>query len=77
MQMIHPHYGYLCNFKTRGFNWEEMLSIYENQLVSSYERTIGQELLADELAALSYWLLEDETRKGYLTLNELKSLLEV
>jgi hypothetical protein len=45
--------------------------------VSSYERTIGQQLLADELACLSYWLIEDEKKKGYFTLPELKPLLEV
>lgn len=63
--MIHPHYGYFSSFKNRGFNWEEMLEIYQNQIVSSFERTVGQELLADELTCLSLWLIEDEKRKGY------------
>ena len=54
-----------------------MLGIYQEQIVSSYERTIGHELLADELACLSYWMIEDEKKKGYLLLSELKPLLEV
>lgn len=45
-------------------------------MVSSFERTLGQELLADELAALCYWLIEDTQRKGYFEFQELKPLLE-
>jgi hypothetical protein len=29
-QMIHPHFGYLLNFKGRSFNFQELLQIYEN-----------------------------------------------
>jgi len=31
------------------------MQVYKNQIVSSYERAIGQDILADELACLSYW----------------------
>lgn len=75
-QMIHPHFGYLCSFKNRAFSFDELIQIYKDQIVSSYERTIGQELLANELACLSYWMMEDETKKGFFTLREVKPLLE-
>ena len=29
-QMIHPHFGYLCNFSGRSFNFNELLEIYAN-----------------------------------------------
>ena len=44
--------------------------------MSSYERSLGQELLGDELACLSYWLVEDTKKKGYFMLNELAPLLQ-
>ena len=75
--MIHPHFGYLGNFKNRSFNFNELLQVYHNQIVSSYERSLGQELLADELACLGYWQIEDAQKKGYFTLKDAAPLLEV
>lgn len=75
-QMIHPHFGYLTNFKGRSFNFNELLQVYHNQIASSYERSLGQDLLGDELACLSYWLIEDAQKKGFFTLKELLPLLE-
>lgn len=54
-QMIHPHFGYLTNFKDKNFSFDELMQVYNNQIVSSYERAIGQDIFADELACLSYW----------------------
>ena len=79
-QMIHPHFGYLTNFKGRSFNFNELMKIYQDQIVSSYERSLGQDLHADELASLSYWLIQDNNnegvKKGFLTIKELAPLLE-
>ena len=75
-QMIHPHFGYLCNFHGRVFNFELLLEVYKNQIASSYERALGHDLHADELAALGYWLIEDSSNKGYFTLSELHPLLK-
>jgi hypothetical protein len=47
-----------------------------DQMVSSYERSIGQDILGDELACLSYWLLQDSQKKGYFKVNEIAPLLE-
>lgn len=75
-QMIHPHFGYLANFKGRNFNFNELVKVYEDQLVSSYERSFGQDILGDELACLGYWRIEDAQRKGFFTFKELIPLLE-
>lgn len=75
-QMIHPHFGYLCNFPEKAFSWEELVEIYSNQIVSSYERSLGQEFLADELAAFSYWLIQDENKQGYFSLKDAEPLLK-
>lgn len=75
-QMIHPHFGYLTNFKGRTFNFNELLQAYNDQIVSSYERSLGQELLADEIACLGYWLIQDSAKKGFFTIKELVPLLE-
>lgn len=74
-QMIHPHHGYLANFPGRQFSYNDLLSAYENQIVSSFERSLGQDILADELSCLSYWLIEDEQKKGYFSFKELIPLL--
>lgn len=46
IQMIHPYNGYLCNVPDKVFTFEEIIKIYRQQLVSSYERNLGQTLLA-------------------------------
>ena len=74
-QMIHPHFGYLTNFKGKQFSFDELMQAYNNQIVSSYERAIGQDLLADELACLSYWLIQDSQKKGFFALKEVAPLL--
>jgi hypothetical protein len=74
--MIHPHYGYLCSFKNRTFNFNELHQVYLNQLVSTYERSLGQDMLADEVSCLGYWLIEDSQKKGFFTFKEVIPLLE-
>lgn len=49
-QMVHPYHGYLCNIEGKQFTFEELIQIYKYQIVSSYERDLGQTYLADELA---------------------------
>ena len=67
MQMIHPHQGYMASMPNRGYTWEEMLQMYEMQMISSYEKAKGRTLHAAELSALSFWLLVDTERSGSLT----------
>lgn len=74
-QMIHPHVGYCTGFKD-GISWDEMHELYKNQIVSSYERTLGFELFADELSCLSFWLIVDQEKKGYMSLQKFEKLLQ-
>jgi len=54
-----------------------MIAFYSYQLVSTMERLEGQALLAEEISALSYWLIVDKEAKGYLPINSFISLLKV
>lgn len=49
--------------------------MYLNQIAASYEKTFGRDLLGDELSCLSFWLIQDKSQKGWLTLDEFRQLL--
>lgn len=53
-----------------------MLAFYTYQLVSTFERLEGQSLLAEEISALSYWLILDKDAVGYLSLEQFVTLLK-
>ena len=74
-QLVHPFHGYLASFRNKEFDFDELINIIENQAASSYEKEFGRELLGDELSCLSFWLIQDETKKGWLSLEEFKGLL--
>lgn len=74
-QLVHPFHGYMTAFRGQAFTFDELVAVYENQIAASFEKTFGRELLGDELSCLSFWLIQDEARKGWLTLEELKGLL--
>lgn len=75
-QMTHPWYGYLGAMEEKSFDFKEMQEIYLNQIASGYEKTFGRVLLGEELCCLSYWLLQDPSNKGYMTLGEFSGLLK-
>ena len=58
-QLIHPFHGYLTAYAGKEFTFEELLEIYENQIVASYEKTFGRELFGDELSCFTFWLIAD------------------
>lgn len=62
--------------ENKSFTFAEMQEIYRNQIASGYEKTFGRVLLGEELCCLSYWLLQDPSNKGYMTLNEFGGLLK-
>ena len=74
-QLVHPFHGYLNAYKGRQFSFEDLLVIFENQITASHEKEHGRELLGDELSCLSFWLIQDESQKGWLTLEEFKGML--
>ena len=75
-QLTHPFYGYLTAFPGLAFTFDELRSVYVNQIASSYEKTFGQDLLSEELSCLSFWLLADPNQKGWLSLQEAVPLLK-
>jgi hypothetical protein len=46
VQILHPYQGYMCGVADKFFKFDEMIKMYRQQLVSSYERSIGQTFLA-------------------------------
>lgn len=74
-QLVHPFHGYLGAYRGQSFDYDGLMAIIENQIAASYEKEFGRELLGDELSCLSFWLIQDESRKGWLSLEEFKGLL--
>ena len=64
--MIHPHWGYMASMPGKSYSWEEMLQMYEIQMLASFEKAVGRYLHGEELSALSFWLTQDVERKGSL-----------
>lgn len=58
-QMIHPYQGYLSAM-SKHITFPELVKVYENQVVSSVERSTGREQLGEELSCLSFWLAYTE-----------------
>lgn len=52
-----------------------MQQVYDIQIVASFEKTQGRNLIGDELSCLSFWLLQDEEKKGYLDMEQLLELM--
>lgn len=46
VQILHPYQGYMCGVPDKFFTFDEVIKMYRQQLVSSYERSIGQTFLA-------------------------------
>jgi hypothetical protein len=72
--MIHPYWGYLSHFPNRHFRFEELMEVYENQIAASFERTLGRDLLADELSCLAFWNV-NYSSKSSLNWSEMQTLL--
>ena len=67
-QMIHPHQGYMAAMPGAGYSWDEMLTMYEMQIVSSHEKSKGRTLHGEELSALAFWMYMDaQEKKGAMT----------
>ena len=75
-QLIHPHQGYMASMPNRGYSWDEMLAMYELQMISSYEKAKGRTLHGEELSALSFWLLQDTEKKGNIGLEGMNTLMQ-
>lgn len=56
---------------------KELLEIYETKLVATYEKSLGQSLLANEISSLAYWNFADKNRDGFMTLKQFVDFLRV
>ena len=73
--MIHPHQGYMAHMPGRGYSWDELMQMYELQMIASHEKTKGRTLHAEEISALSFWLINDTSKLGYLSQSNMKTLM--
>ena len=72
--MIYPYRGYLCHFYGKHFLFDEIVEVYENQIAAAFERTTGRDIFANELSALTFWLVMNKD-KGALNWQEFNHLL--
>jgi len=75
-RFIHPHYGYLSTYPSP-LNFEELINIYSNKIVSGYEEFCGQDILASELAAYAYWVSIDKELKGYMSIKDFSDFMKI
>jgi len=75
--MLHPHWGYLAGLPNCWITFEDLMTVYRFQMVSSYERSQGNQIFANELSALSFWNLIDEESTGLLSPAKFKELMVV
>lgn len=66
-QMIHPHQGYMVSMPDRSYSWDEMMAMYEVQMVASFQKAKGRDLHGDELSALAFWLVADHEKEGSIS----------
>jgi hypothetical protein len=86
LQILHPFQGYMSAIDDRFFTFDEIIKMYRQQIVASYEKSIGQTYLAskflnliviDELSCLAFWDIIDKERKGYVDFNNFVRVLKM
>lgn len=76
IQMVHPHWAYLT-FMPDPLEKESFMELVHNLLVASYERSLGQDLLSDELSAFGYWKYMHHQAEGVTDVNGLLKTLKL
>ena len=56
-QMIHPNQGYMISMPNKGYSWDDLMQTYEIHMLANFEKKKGRYVHAEELSALSFWLL--------------------
>jgi leucine-zipper-like transcriptional regulator 1 len=51
-------------------SFEDLMEIYRLKLVASYEKSLGQEVLGNEIAAYTYWQHTDKKAVGYMNISD-------
>lgn len=58
-------------------SFQDLLEIYHNHLVASYEKSLGQTLLGNEICALGYWNFMDNEKNGFMSLKGFVDFMKV
>jgi len=72
--LIYPYQGYLANFPDRHYSFDELLTIYENQIAAGLERSTGRNLFASELSCLCFWMV-NQPDSGAADWNQMQELM--
>jgi hypothetical protein len=75
-RLVHPHYAYLASYPGQ-LHFDDVMNIYSNKVVSGFEDYSGQELLASEIAAYTYWTSIDKDLKGYMSLKDFGEFMKI
>ena len=74
-KMVHPHRGYMAYYKG-GWSCEEIIDVMDVMLVATFEKLLGQELLANEIASFAFWRKARGEDSGWMDLAHFCSLLQ-
>eukprot|EP01017_Pseudomicrothorax_dubius_P029235 TRINITY_DN3533_c0_g1_i15.p1 TRINITY_DN3533_c0_g1~~TRINITY_DN3533_c0_g1_i15.p1 ORF type:complete len:250 (-),score=44.64 TRINITY_DN3533_c0_g1_i15:182-931(-) len=75
VQMIHPQRGYL-SYNKADYSFDELYWTYQMKCLATYEKSLGQDLLAHEITAYPYWCLHD-FMDGYMNLEKFSEFMKV
>ncbi|OMJ66535.1 hypothetical protein SteCoe_36583 [Stentor coeruleus] len=73
-EMIHPHAGYM-NLLPLSFTFEDLISFYKVQIVASYERSLGEDILSRSISCYNYYRLFLDENVGHVDKKKCLELL--
>ncbi|KAM3140206.1 hypothetical protein pb186bvf_007759 [Paramecium bursaria] len=74
LQLVNPTMGYLTQVN-KIIKFEEVKKIIETQIVATFEKSLGQELLFQEICSLAFWNFY--TQKGYMDFQEFSEFIKM
>lgn len=73
-EMLHPHAGYM-NLLPLSFTFEDLIFFYRVQIVASYERSLGEDILSRSISCYNYYRLFLDGDVGYVDQKKSLALL--
>lgn len=74
-EMVHPHAGYMVLLPYK-FTFNKLIDFYNVQLVASYERSLGEELLSRQISCFNYFSCISEDGGPLLDKKKLNELMK-
>jgi hypothetical protein len=74
-EMLHPHAGYMVTLPYR-FTFNKLIDFYHVQLVATYERTLGEELLSRQISCFNYFDCVADGGHALMELAKVNQLME-